>query len=36
LKLNNQRYAKWLMENNHRYMELIHQVKKANDTIRED
>jgi len=36
LKLNNQKYAKWLMENNSRYMELIHQVNKANDIIRED
>lgn len=36
LKLNNQRYAKWLMENNYRYMELIHQVNKVHDTIRED
>ncbi len=37
LKHNNQRYAKWLMENNSRYMELKHYLQKTTNNItRED
>lgn len=36
LKLSNQRYAKWLMQNNYRYMELQANFKKTNNLSKDD
>mgnify|MGYP000947701188 CR=1 FL=1 len=36
LRLDNQRYAKWLMENNYRYMELKASLEVANNSMGEE
>ncbi|HOB81869.1 MAG TPA: translation initiation factor 2 [Peptococcaceae bacterium] len=36
LKMNNQRYAKWLMEKNSRYMQLQQSLQKTNNVTREE